>query len=97
MDPADRDALLAQARALHRAGRPAEAATRYRELLRLRPEDPQALTLLGVLALEKDEAKAAIELLGRSLAVAPDQPMAHLAGALARPLWVLLSFMPHYS
>jgi Flp pilus assembly protein TadD len=80
---ADHNVLLAQAQAQHRAGRLAEATALFGELLQLRPEDPQALTPLGMLALQRDDAQQAIGFLERSLAVAPDQPLAHAACGVA--------------
>lgn len=79
----DGSTLLAHATALHRAGRLNDAAAAYGEFLRERPEDPQALTPLGVIAFQRGDAEQAVVLLERSLAVAPDQPLALSARGVA--------------
>ena len=57
----------------HRAGRLAEAATIYQEILRERPDDADAWYLLGVVAHQAGEPERAVELMGRSLEILPDQ------------------------
>ncbi|MFV3126460.1 tetratricopeptide repeat protein [Niveispirillum sp. KHB5.9] len=59
--------LLAQGIAAQNAGRMEEAETAFRALLQTRPEDPSALHALGVLALVRGDAEAAVPLLARSL------------------------------
>lgn len=51
------------------------------QVLKLRPGDPQALHLLGVLALQKGDAEKGVELIRRVLATQPGYAQAH--GSLA--------------
>src|SRR5262245_24473621 len=62
-------AALADAIAHHEAGRLAEAAALYRQLLAQEPRHVDALHLSGVLALQQGDAGRAAELIGRSLEV----------------------------
>ncbi|MBI3974419.1 MAG: tetratricopeptide repeat protein [Chloroflexi bacterium] len=68
----------------HRAGRLVEAETLYRRVLEARPDDPDALQLLGALARDSGRPDLAVELIGSALARAPDVPSLHvnLANAL---------------
>jgi protein O-GlcNAc transferase len=56
----------------HRAGRVAEAARLYDEILASDPRQAQAAFLRGVLALEAGELEKARDLFARALSVAPD-------------------------
>jgi predicted O-linked N-acetylglucosamine transferase (SPINDLY family) len=67
---------LSQALALHRAGRLAEAERLYRLLLQRNPRQPDALTLLGTVCLQRGEWAEGVALIDRSLALAPNQPNA---------------------
>lgn len=58
---------LQQGLTLHRSGDLASAEKTYREVLRLQPEDPNALHLLGVVRGQKGDYRDAIELITRSL------------------------------
>jgi predicted O-linked N-acetylglucosamine transferase (SPINDLY family) len=69
----------------HRAGRLAEAEALYRQILAVDPDQPHALHLLGVLASQVGQPGAAIELIGRAIAVAP--AMSEFHGNLGRVLW----------
>ncbi|MGA2439483.1 MAG: tetratricopeptide repeat protein [Tepidisphaeraceae bacterium] len=55
----------------HQAGRLAEAEQVYREILQVRPNDPDALHLLGVLAGQRGQTDAAIDLVRRAIGVQP--------------------------
>ncbi len=74
---------LAQALALHQAGRLAEAARGYERLLRARPGDARALALLGALRLQQGEARPAAKLLRQALALAPGDAAARYNLGLA--------------
>lgn len=71
-------ALLQTATARHRDGDAGRAEALYRLVLAYRPADADALHLLGLLRRRQGRAEAALTLVGRALAVAPD-----LAGAAA--------------
>lgn len=60
-------ARLDAAMALHRAGQLAEAQQAYREILRLQPDHPDALNLLGVSFAQQSEPKAALALIDEAL------------------------------
>lgn len=59
--------LLAQAVAHHQAGRLADAEAAYRAVLRHHPDQPDALHLLGVVAIQAGDAAAAIPLIERAI------------------------------
>ena len=52
----------------HRAGQLSEAATRYAEVLRERPEHPDALNLLGVVRVQSQRFAEALELFDKAIA-----------------------------
>ncbi len=56
----------------HQAGRLAEAEDLYRQILRADPQQPDALHLLGVIALQVGKAAAAIELLEWAVRLRPN-------------------------
>src|SRR5687767_7710984 len=60
----------------HRAGRLAEAEAIYRQILAQRPDHAKALEMLGVLSLQRDEPRAAVELLERATSLSPHDPHA---------------------
>ena len=68
---------LDEARALHRAGDTAAAEPIYRRILAGRPDHPDALHLLGVVALQRGEAATAIDLIEKAIAVKPDEAAYH--------------------
>ncbi len=68
--------MLNDAVALHRAGQLDGAERAYREILRIDPQQPDALHLMGVLANQRGDGVVAVDWIRRSLAVAP-----HFAGA----------------
>ena len=69
--------MLKEAFALHTQGKFAEAEHAYAELLRREPKNFQALHLMGVLALQRQETARAIELMHQSLKLEPRQPLVH--------------------
>ena len=78
--------MLEGGMAYHRAGRRVEAEAAYRFVLARRPDDPAALHLLGMLCYELGRLDEALELLGRSIELAPAQAQFHsnFAGVLGR-------------
>jgi len=62
---------LQQALRHHEAGRLGEAEDLYRQILRVDPQQPDALHLLGVIALQVGKAAAAIELLQWAVRLQP--------------------------
>jgi tetratricopeptide (TPR) repeat protein len=71
-----RDAL-AGAVAHERAGRPAEAERLYRQVLRRRPDQADALHGMGILAYRAGKLRPAAEYLRRAVAHAPSAPPFH--------------------
>jgi predicted TPR repeat methyltransferase len=63
--------MIEHAVELHRAGRLAEAETVYLHLLRLKPNDADALHFLGLLRTHQGRRSAAIEFIQRSVRVMP--------------------------
>ena len=55
----------------HQAGRLAEAEAIYRQILAQSPDHADALHLLGVLACQTGHTDAAIDLIGRAIAINP--------------------------
>jgi len=68
---------LQQAVALHHQGRLDEAERLYRAILEQDPGEINALHLLGVLRQQQGKAEAALALLARALAAAPDVAIIH--------------------
>ena len=58
----------------HRSGRREEAERLYRTILQQVPDQPDALNLLGVLAVDGGRKDMAIDLIGRALAKRPTDP-----------------------
>ena len=71
------DTLMAQAQALHQAGRIEQAEPLYREVLRRAPRHFDALHSLGMLAFMAGHPQAAADLIARALAVEPQDASAH--------------------
>lgn len=61
----------------HQAGNLETAESIYRQVLGHQPENPTALHLLGVIALQRKRYEQAVELIGRALARKPDYADAH--------------------
>jgi len=70
-------APLAEAVALHQAGRLDAAAALYESVLREQPEQPDALHLLGLVAHQRGDAAAALDLIRRALQQRASFPVAH--------------------
>jgi predicted TPR repeat methyltransferase len=68
--------LLRRAHTAHQAGRLNEAESGYRSVLRIRPDDPDALHFLGMLHFQRGERTEAIQLVRRSLASLGNNPHA---------------------
>ncbi len=73
-----------QALAHHQAGRLQQAETMYRQILMSRPNHPDALHLLGMIALQAGNHDTAVKLIKRAVEVKPDISVYHhsLAQAL---------------
>ena len=67
--------LLRDGAARHADGDLAGAERLYRQVLRLRPEEPNAHNLLGVLARQRGDVAAALRHTERALALRPDAPV----------------------
>ncbi len=82
--PEDPESAIAEAVALHREGRLAEAEARYLEILAAHPEHAGVLHNLGVVAAQGGDPATALAWFDKSLAARPDYARAYLnrAGAL---------------
>ncbi len=67
---------LQQALAFHRQGRLPEAERSYRDVLALHPQNPAALHLLGVLALQSGKHAEAVRLIRAALQIDPSEAAA---------------------
>lgn len=91
------DQALAVATEHHRAGRTQEAERLYREVLARSPGQPDALHLLGVLALQSGRPGDAADLIAQAVAADDGEAMfhanlGHALHALGRPPEAALSF-----
>ena len=66
-----------EALALHQGGQPAKAERIYRQILQRQPDHLGALHLLGVIHHQRGEHLAAIEMIGRAIAVNPRKAVYH--------------------
>jgi protein O-GlcNAc transferase len=71
------DHTLQEAILHHQAGRWLEAEACYRQLLEVRPDHPDALHLLGVLAMQAGDHARAAELIAGAIRAYPSNPMSH--------------------
>jgi predicted O-linked N-acetylglucosamine transferase (SPINDLY family) len=79
MDNAARaEAAFRQAHVLHQQGRLDEAGALYRQALQWEPRHFHALHLLGVIALQHNQAELALEWIGRALSIDPQSGVAHV-------------------
>lgn len=69
--------LLKQAVALHKAGERAQAEKLYADVLRREPDNFDALHLMGVLARQGGAFEAAVELIGKAIALNGGKAIAH--------------------
>jgi protein O-GlcNAc transferase len=72
----DIETRLQRAVALHSQGAVADAARAYAEILTARPEHADALHLLGVAETQLGRAQNGLDLISKSLAINPSQPVA---------------------
>ena len=81
----DPETLLKKGMDRHRAGDLAEAERLYRRVVASRPREANAHNLLGVVARQRGEARAALQHTARALALDPEAPvfLANHGGALA--------------
>lgn len=77
------DQLLAAAINQHRSGQLAEAERIYRQILGADPHHADALHLLGVVALQKGQHDAAVDLIGKAIARGAPLPQHHYNLGLA--------------
>jgi protein O-GlcNAc transferase len=71
------DNLLRQALDHHRAGHLVEASALYHEILQATPDHTDVLYLLAVIAHQTSQPAQAVELIRRSLVIAPDEARCH--------------------
>ena len=76
--------IFAEALALHRSGRLAEAEARYRVVLDRDDSHVEALHHLGLISLERGDAGRALDLIGRALRQRPEDPILNNTLATAR-------------
>jgi predicted O-linked N-acetylglucosamine transferase (SPINDLY family) len=69
--------MLDQAVQHHRAGRLSEAEVLYRKVLSERPNDPDALHLLGLIAFQTDRHPLAVDLITRAISAQPSNAESH--------------------
>ena len=69
--PVQAEAALQQGFALHRQGRLGEALTLYQRALELQPQQARGWHLMGVAALQSNQAEAAVQLIERAISLAP--------------------------
>src|SRR6266498_227246 len=69
--------LLERAIALHEARRLDEAENLYSQVLSLQPDNIKAIHLLGLVASDTARHERALELMNRSLQIAPKVPQFH--------------------
>ena len=69
--------LLKQAVTLHKAGERAQAEKLYADVLRREPDNFDALHLMGVLARQGGAFEAAVELIGKAIAINGGKAIAH--------------------
>lgn len=77
--PLSVDELLAAAQQHAERGELAEAEALYRKALVTAPDHPGVLTLLGLTLVDRDQHAAAVDVLERGRAIAPDFAPVHLA------------------
>lgn len=71
--------LLQKGHQLHQSGNLKAAQATYQEILQLSPDNPDALYLLGSLALQTGNVEPAIKLLSRAITAFPENPLYYLA------------------
>jgi tetratricopeptide (TPR) repeat protein len=76
LNPANADEAVRQAMALHQQGQLQRAEAIYRQVLSSHPNHPDALHLLGVIAMQVRQPQHALPLIERSVRIAPHLPAA---------------------
>ena len=76
-------AAFQRAIALHQQGRLDEAAADYHRALEWQPENVLALNLVGVIALQKNDPRSAIDSFSKALALEPENPTLHVSRGTA--------------
>ena len=71
------DSILERGLYFHRQGDLEKAEKNYREILDVTPMNADALHFLGVLSNQKQENKAAIDLITRAIQIFPNRPIYH--------------------
>jgi tetratricopeptide (TPR) repeat protein/glycosyltransferase involved in cell wall biosynthesis len=77
------DPMLAAALEIHQSGRLSEAEALYRQVLRTRPADPEALHLSGLLAFQMGDQDQAVQSIRKAIAINERAPTYHSNLALA--------------
>ena len=72
------EALFRRALAMHEQSRLAEARALYEQTVRVEPRHFHALHLLGIIALQNNQAEAAVDLFGRAILIDPSSVAAHV-------------------
>lgn len=75
--PPESSRLFEEAQAHHQAGRLAEAAARYEEVLAAKPRHGGALHMLGLIAFQTGDTQAALARLTQAVKADPDVPSLH--------------------
>jgi predicted O-linked N-acetylglucosamine transferase (SPINDLY family) len=86
-DPITTEELFEQSLAHHQAGRVADAARVYQEILVRKPRDVDAMYLLGIIAHQTGNHEEAIQRMERALEIVPDQE--HCCNVLGLALMAL--------
>ena len=73
----DIQSLIDKAVQAHQAGQLPDAEAIYRKILTADPEHPEALGLLGTIALVSGQKEQAVEMISAAIAVKPDYAEAH--------------------
>jgi len=73
----DIESTLRRAAELHLKGEVGGAEALYSQVLRAQPQNAGALHMLGVLATQSGNARRALELIARSIAIDPNQAAAY--------------------
>jgi predicted O-linked N-acetylglucosamine transferase (SPINDLY family) len=72
------DTLYQQAFTLHQQGRLDEARVAYVRVTQMQPRHAPSFNFLGVIALQTQDPKAAVDLFGRAIDIDPDNAVSHI-------------------
>jgi protein O-GlcNAc transferase len=81
--PFDETAVLALAHERHQAGQLAEAEALYHQILAVRPGNPKVLHRLGILFIQRNEPRQALEWISKACAGDPSNPYFFCARGMA--------------